>query len=420
MPATRTTLVAACCWFLLAFQVLAQEAVNAELRANAPPTPSAAVRTDTDLFWHMLDFQNRQTNKELALLYNHEAWGDQELVVVVGGQARLSALAASTNREGKFPYQGRFPTDFVGDTATDARLLHANAALAVHACSWINVYGELLFSDVFTFPDHKQGSLQTRQAYAVFGDLEQCPWYAFLGKKNLPFGDMGSLSPFSQSMVWHYFGALGEGVGAGYKGEYAELTLMGVNGGRQIRAADSEEKGKLNNLAANALFTIPAGEDCYVRFGGGYLLGTIYDGAFPEHLDPNQFGEYNSAWNLNMLMRWGRWTFAGEHTQTVRAWPSTGHEVTAARAEAGYDLNVLGYPSRASVSWSEGIQGDSGTEFQFNQQLVLGLGVTLNPYALLSLEYVRSAGFAPLIDITTVSDRSVVQHTALGGLTLVF
>lgn len=397
-----------------------QQAANSEERLADGRTRSVQLLTDTDLFWQQLDFQNRQSNKEIALLQNQGAWRNRGLVALVGGQARLSALAGSTNTPDKFPYLGRFPSDFAGDTATDARMLQANAALAVHADSWINLYGELLFSDVFTFGDFKQGSLQTRQAYAVFGNLQETAWYGFLGKKNLSFGDMGTLSPFTQSVVWHYFAPLGEGIGAGYAGEAVELTLMGVNGGRQIRLADSEEKGKLNNLAANTLFTIIEDEGLLFRCGGGYLLGTIYDGTFPEHLDPDQFGEFNSAWDVNALLRLGPMIFAAEYVTTVNDWPATGHAVTAYRAEGGIDLACFSFPSRLSVSWSEGIQGDRGTEFEFNRQLVIGWGATLNRHALLSLEYIRSSGFAPLINITTVSNRDVVQDTALAGLTLVF
>ena len=44
----------------------------------------------------------------------------------------------------------------------------------------------------------------------------------------------------------------------------------------------------------------------------------------------------------------------------------------------------------------------------------------LGPYALLSVEYVRSMGFAPLINITTVSDRSATQDSMVMGMTVVF
>lgn len=81
---------------------------------------------------------------------------------------------------------------------------------------------------------------------------------------------------------------------------------------------------------------------------------------------------------------------------------------------------MLTCPTRYSVSWSEGIQGPTDSEFQFNQQLVLGMAFDLGPNAMASLEYVRSLGFAPLMNITTVSDRDVVQDSFVGGLTIVF
>lgn len=375
------------------------------------------IRTDTLLFREMLDFQNRQSDKELWLLDHQRQVPTPGMFV--GVQARLSALAAQTNTRDKFGYLGRFPTDFEGDTATDARLLHANAAVAGHVNDWITLYGELLFSDVFSFPDFKQGSLQVRQAYAVIGNLNETPLYGYVGKKNVNFGDMGTLSPFSQAMVWHYFGALHEGLGVGYDDGNFNVSVSALNGGRGIRASDSEAKGKLNNMAVNALLR---SDDDWFRWqvGGGFLLGTIYDGAFPEHLDPNVFGDYNHAWDLNARVGLGDITLAAEYASTTDPWPSTGHKVSAYRLEAAYDLAILQRASRLSVSWSEGVQGPSGSQFEFNRQLVLGLGMDLGPHTLLSLEYIRSTGFAPLINITTVSDRNAAQDTALVGLTIVF
>ena len=399
---------------------LAQEEINSTGRAESGPTPSVHLRSDTDLLWYMLNFQNRQSDKELGLLYNNAAWGSSSPVVLVGGQARLAAMAAATNTEGKFPYLGRFPADFSGNSATDARVVQANAGLAVHATSRINLFGELLFSDVFTFPAFDQGSLQARQVYAVFGDLEECPWYAFIGKKNISFGDMGTLSPFTQSVVWHYFAGLAEGLGAGYARDGFRAVLMGINGGRGIRVADSDAKGKLNNLAANLTYEVDPTEATHIQLGGGFLLGTSYDAEVAEHLEPELVGPYNSAWDVNALVNVGRFTFAGEYVATVDDWPATGHEVQAYRVEAGYDVSLGAKPGRLSVSWSEGIQGDKSEQFHHNRQLVLGLGVELNRYAMMSLEYVRSTGFAPLIRITEVSDRNVAQDSAIFGLTLVF
>ncbi|QDT01602.1 hypothetical protein [Adhaeretor mobilis] len=405
---------------LLVSSSAAQEAILGKPPLDAGPVSSIAVRTDTELFRYMLDFQNRQNSKEVALLLNHDTWGDDQLTVTLGGQARFSLLAATTNTADKFSYLGRFPTDFSGDSATDARVLQANTAMTVHAGSWVNFYGELLFSDVFSFADFKQGSLQTRQAYAVFGDLDVTPWYAFVGKKNLSFGDMSTLSPFTQAVPWHYFGALGEGIGAGYAGEKLHVAVQAVNGSRGIRVADSEEKGKLNNVAANAIYTIDIAESSRLQLGSSFLLGTIYDGNVAEHLDPAVSGETNSAYDINALLQVGQWSFAGEFVSTVDDWPVTNHPVRAYKTEAAYDTCLFETPSRLSVSWSEGIQGDEGTEFEFNNQLVLGLGMQVSPHALLTAEYVRSIGFAPLLGITTVSDRDVVQNSAVFGATLVF
>lgn len=373
---------------------------------------------DTPYSRAMLDFQNRQTDKELLILENNASTPFVP-TLILSGQARLSLLAASTNTEDKFSYMGRFPTDFSGNSATDARIVQANSALTAHLSPWINLYGELLFSDVFSFPDHKQGSLQMRQAFAVFGDLTQSPWYGLIGKKNAPFGDMSTLSPFSQSLVWHYFGTLHEGIGGGYAGSNFRATVMALNGGRGIRVADSSTKGQLNNLAANLTFQ---GGDSSLgyRLGAGFLLGTIYDGNVAEHLDPLISGPLNSAWDINGQLLLGKWTFEGEFVSTANDWPVTQNRVLAYRTEMAYDSFLFACPTRYSVSWSEGIQGPIDSEFQFNQQLVLGMAFDLGPNAMASLEYVRSLGFAPLMNITTVSDRDVVQDSFVGGLTIVF
>ena len=51
-------------------------------------------------------------------------------------------------------------------------------------------------------------------------------------------------------------------------------------------------------------------------------------------------------------------------------------------------------------------------------KLVAGLRYDPDPRVRLSFEYVRSIGFAPLIDITTVSDHHVVQNSLVMGLVL--
>ena len=172
------------------------------------------VRLDTRTMTAMLDFQNRQTDKELILLRSRfESAGYPFLVL--GAQARGSVMLAQTNTPDKYPFLGRFPSDFTERYASDARITQANVAVAAHANSWVTAYFETLFSDTISFPTFDQGSFQMRQLFVVVGDLEASPWYAYLGKRNTPFGDLRTVSPFTQSVPWHYFAGLAEGVGTG-------------------------------------------------------------------------------------------------------------------------------------------------------------------------------------------------------------
>lgn len=372
---------------------------------------------DSCLTREMLDFQNRQTDKSLTLL-SHRS-GDCFPELIIGGQMRSSFLAASTNTANKYSYLGRFPPDFVGTSATDARLLHANMSGTAHFTKFAHGQFELLFSDVFSFPTFKQGSLQVRQAYIAIGDFETSPYYAFIGKHNISFGDMRTLSPFSQSVVWHYFGGLAEGVGAGVNSGNWNWTATAINGGRGIRVVDSQAIGQLNNFAANGTWRLPLGNCNSLQLGGGYLHGTIYDAATAEHTNTALFGQRNPAWDVNAHLNAGLWQFSGEFASTVKLWPVTGHEVAAWRGETARDICVFGLPGRLSASFSEGIQGDRGTEFEFNRQLVLGLGVYPTINTQVTFEYVQSTGFAPLIDITTVSDRDVIQDSFVLGMVFV-
>jgi hypothetical protein len=383
----------------------------------ASGVPGGFIHLDSPMTRPLLDFVNRQSEKEILLMSNGPvAMNGPE--IVVGAQFRGSLMVGTTNATGKFPYLGRFPGDFVGNTVTDARMLQANQAVVGHLTPWAHGYMETLFSDVFTFPTFNQGSFQMRQAYVTFGDLSQSPLYAWIGKKNVNFGDMGTLSPFSQSMLWHYFGPLGEGAGIGASQDGLTVNFTALNGSRGIRVMDSEEKGHLNNFATNMRYEMPLADDVTWAVGGGFLYGTVYDGSVAEHTNPQIFGPRNSAWDANTQLVVGPWIFEAEIARTRNPWPVTNENVTAWRTEAAHDLTWIGQPLRASASFSEGTQGPGGSQFEFNRQFVAGLRYIPHPNVTMTFEYVRSTGFAPLIDITTVSDRSVIQNSFILGLVL--
>ncbi|MCA9079233.1 MAG: hypothetical protein KDA58_01690 [Planctomycetaceae bacterium] len=371
---------------------------------------------DTPTTWSMLDFQNRQSEKELTVLESQQSQCTYPRLIV-GAQFRASALLGKTNTADAFPYMGRFPPDFHGKSVSDLRLLQSNQDVIAHVSPWVSGYAETLFSDVFTFPTFQQGSWQVRQAYAVIGNLNESPFYAFIGKKNVNFGDMRTLSPFTQSIVWHYFGALAEGGGVGYSQNGLNLSFTALNGSRGIRVVDSPRGGRINNFAANGSyeFSFPWGD---LMLGGGYIDGTIYNGSVAEHTSPQITGPQNGAWDVNGRLRWDRWYFSGEYVTTERRWPVTNHRVNALRAEVACDYPLGTVPAWWAMSWSAGVQGPLGAEFDKNEQFVIGVELQPSPNVLFTVEYVRSMGFAPLINITTASDRSVRQNSLVFGLVL--
>lgn len=377
---------------------------------------SLPIRLETDTLAPLMDFQNRQGDKQLMLLDQNADYQCPEMLL--GSQFRGSLLFGSTNTADKFSYLGRFPTDFTGTTASDARLLQANFDAVFNFNPWITGYADILFSDVFSFGDFKQGSFQVRQAYAVIGNRNVTPFYAYIGKKNVSFGDMGTLSPFTQAVPWHYFAPLAEGAGVGYYNDGLHIIGTALNGSRGIRLVDSERKGHLNNFAVNASYERST-ENSGMRIGAGYLHGTIYDGATAEHLDATITGPRNGAWDVNATFKFNRLAVSGEFIQTLKAWPVTGTKVTAYKVEGAWDMQFGQCPGWLSASWSEGIQGEKGSEFEFNRQLVIGAAAEVNRNILLTLEYVESSGFAPLINITTVSDRDVIQRSVVFGMVFV-
>ena len=77
------------------------------------PFPSGLLRLNSPMTRPLLDFVNRQSEKELFLM-SKEAVACNGPEITIGAQFRASAMVGHTNTANKFPYQGRFPGDFVG------------------------------------------------------------------------------------------------------------------------------------------------------------------------------------------------------------------------------------------------------------------------------------------------------------------
>jgi hypothetical protein len=382
--------------------------------------------------YNMLSMTKKVSTKELYLLEMRKKGVDGVSYInnnsaVIGGVLRSELLGAHSNTSGKFGYLARSPTDFTGNWASDTRIRRGMLSWTGALTDSVTTFMQILFTDTVAFATHKQGSLQMRRAYALFGNLDKSGVYGFIGKKDVAFGDMSTLSPFTPSAVWHYFGGLAEGLGAGYKADNFNIVLTGLCGGRGMRVVDSHQKGKINNGAINLSFNAGLSK-VDVELGAGALLGTIYNQDVAEHTDEDLFGPMNPAVDGFINLTMGNFKASGEYAQTLKKWEVVDHKVIAFKAEVAMTIESDARDYNLSLSYSEGIQGDTSSggaccpvtgccstgadPFAFNKQVVLGFESLLtNKSCSFGVEYILSKGFAPLIDVATNSDKDAVQNT---------
>ena len=244
---------------------------------------------------------------------------------------------------------------------------------------WVTGHAQILYDPEQSFgtgtnTDLERNLLQMRRAYALFGNLDRIPFYASLGKMAVPFGLTDTVNPFTASTVWHAFGALANGVTAGYASDGLNLSVMGVQGGAQFRAANTTVKGtavpgRLNNIAIDAHYDFTLGSDTTLLLGGSYLRGSAYCQGFPV----KHFGTFNPA---------------------LPQFPA--NDVTSFGVGAKYRFDLDDGPADLSAEFSRFTAGPDGALWEDQDQLVLGAAWFAEPSVKLFAEYVRVSGFAPL------------------------
>lgn len=389
----------------------------------APTTGSEFVTTAPCFSVPMLSRLHYRPIKPLVLL-RYRQWDPCAPNIILGAQLRPAVFYGHTNHRDKFPYMGRFPGDFRGYDASFADVNDFTFSFTYSMMGWVHAHWEFLNSDQITFfGDPRQGPNQTQKIYALLGNLNCAPVYATIGKKDVAFGQMYTVNPYTPSLTWHYFGALAEGASVGYykNGIYAEATIL--DGGRGIRVSDTNETGRLDNWALNASYELCCGKCYSLKFGAGYLYSTIYDGPFGEHEGPTSIGPRNDIYDLNFRIQYPRgWAYI-EYASTMHRWLTTNHVVDTLSFGACYCFHDqwLHRPLVFSVDYGQGIQGPPSSEFHKNFQFIVGLDYRLRDNIRFSLEYIRAGGFVPLLDITDpdVSEQSTRENCIQLGLTLV-
>ncbi len=405
--------------------------------------------TDFTLGYELLDPTTNINRKQRLLLERRQGGTLAPDSVSIHGAVTAIANYQTSNRADKFGYLMRHPTanNQVGDEVSEATIHSAQLGFTVSLGDWITGHAEMLFDPEQSFgagtnTDLERNQVQMRRAYALFGNLDRLPFYASVGKMDVPFGLTDTVNPFTASTVWHAFGALANGVTVGYAGDALNLSVTGVQGGAQYRAANTPVEGtavpsRLNNLAADTHYRLDLGSDDSLLLGGSYLHGSAYCQDFPvTHFMPCQ--DNNPAFDVYSRLDSGALTLIGEFAQTLDAWPGTfnpalpqfpASDVTSFGIGAKYRLDSDDSPLDLSTEFSRFVAGPGGAPWEQQDQLVLGAAWFALPSVKLFAEYIRVDGFAPLNFISggsirdengnVVPDRTISDASARSDVFLV-
>lgn len=403
------------------------EALRAERTRPLRASPSRAgpaeettaarfARTDSKFGYHILDPTTQINRKQRLIL---ERRNDGTLTpdsLHLHGAVTAIANYQSSNRNDKFGYLMRHPTakNQVGDTVSEATIHSAQLGFTGALGDWLTGHAVMLFDPEQSFGDGTntdigRNQLQMRRAYVLFGNLDKLPFYTSLGKMAVPFGLTDTVNPFSASTVWHAFGGLANGVTVGYANEGLNLSVMGIQGGAQFRAANSPVKGtavpgRLNNFAADANYSFGLGSAGALLLGGSYQHGAAYCQGFPiVHFGACE--ENNPAFDVYGRLVYDDLTLKGEFARTTEVWPGTfnpGMPQFAASKVTSFDIGVKyrhgtgAGPVDLSAEFSRLVAGPDGAPWERQDQFVLGTAWFARPNAKLFAEYIHVEGFAPL------------------------
>ncbi len=156
--------------------------------------------------------------------------------------------------------------------------------------------------------------------------------------------------------------------------------------------------------------------------GAGFLRGSIYDSTLAHH--PPLMGindrSWNSLVNANIELSLSNYDFMVEYTQTLKDWPATDSKVRALTVQGRYNDTILEMPTKYTLAYSRGEQGDAGDEWYQMQQAIAGIEVDVLPHVSVGAEYMINHGFVPLILPRITADEGVVSHTGIVGAKVSF
>lgn len=399
--------------------------VDLKARRNALRLPDAVLAQpdNTDL---MTNLQNNVTGKPVRQLELRRDDKLQNGGVYLGGTLFGGFMGELSNTEDKFAILSRFPNQHSGSSGS--RFVINQAALNVTATphEWVTGNLQLEYTET-EYPGQEDVNL--RRSFVTIGNLKESPWYASFGRNNIDFGNMDSYNPFTHSMTNHYFKAESDDpvLALGYASNGLHVVATAINGGRQQRVAHHEDSNHIKNFAIKAEKAFSLSSDAILHVGASYLHSSIYNSITPHHttaevagLDDGDERHRNGVYDVFVELLWNDWAWMAEFAQTTRDWPATDVPVWALTAQAEYFFENWQRPASVSLVYSHGDQGESGTEWERMQQVILGYETEIFDHVYFGSEYVFNRGFVPLINIRQTADRDVENHNILVGGRYVF
>ncbi len=375
--------------------------------------------------FQMLDNAEAANTKPLVQLAAASA-GDLDSRVVLSGGVTAIANQQWSDTDSKFGYLMRHPTtnNQIGKSVSEAVIHSAQLAVTAKLTDSVIAYAEMLYDPQQSFGAGNitaltRNQIQLRRGWVMLGNLDKSPFYALVGKMDVPFGLNETVSPFTNSTNWHAFAGLAYGAQAGYTSENVTVRAMAVQGGAQFRAANVPVQGtsvpsRLNNFAVDARFTLPFGENGNsVMAGASYIHGSAYCQGYPIfHFNPCD--DNNPAVAAYGQVNIGPVKLIGEYATTTDEWPGTAvpipmnplSQFAAVEAEAftlggrfgfgEFSASPQGRKFAVSGEFSKFISGDNGAPWERQNQAVLGFSWFPSESINLFTEFTHVDGWAPL------------------------
>jgi hypothetical protein len=381
---------------------------------------SGKVQFDSELSYKLLE-PTYNLRKVHVLMTERKEKNSDDVKFIIGASLISIFDYQKSNTDSKFSYLMRHPTpsNQIGKEVSEAVVHSFQMSVTGQVNSWLGLHTEILYNPEQSFGAGTitalgRNQLQLRKGFVVLGDLNEFPVYGAIGKMDAPFGQTGSVSPFTNSTMWHAFGGLGYGAQVGFDKWGLNASFMLVQGGAQFRAmhtvvGDSTNvPSKLNNFTGDINYTLKIAEKHSVKIGGSYMHGSAYCQDFPvTHFAA--CGDNNPAVTYyGQVKLFDRIELKGGFATTLKVWNGTHNptppldiyaaaKVSSLDYGAKFDFNVKGdYVYSLSGEFSNFRAGAVGAPWERQNQIVIGLSTLYKKSSKIFVELFRTDGYAPL------------------------